>query len=154
MNNRLALLLAFLLVLGCSQRKDYGSPDANLVKLLGVPGLAGSYSGTWTADNKDTGTITFQIDPAGNLTGEEREDGDAPVGKISGTVDQSGELNATCHYEGYRPDPVTGHFGENVRGELIARVKFHHQRETVEQVYFLKKAASQTTPLAKPPSGG
>lgn len=135
-------VFAGLLTLGCGHRVDYNSTKGRMKAPLVMPSLVGSYSGTWSADNDDTGTITFNIDEKGNVTGEEREDGDKPVGKITGTVAANGELNAICHYEGYRPDPVTGQFGTNSSGEIIARVHFHHKREVVEQVYFLTKKQS------------
>lgn len=138
-----ALLVPFFV--GCSMpgmSEDFGSPTAAIIKDVRLSEVVGSHSGTWSAENDDTGTVALKIEAQGTVTGEEREDGDKPVAKLTGTVSQDGKMDLICHYEGYRPDRVSGKFGKNTRGQLIAEVTFHHEHKTVEQVYFLKPSTS------------
>lgn len=141
------VLLALILpaFVGCSMpgmSEDFDSPTAAIIKSVRLSDLVGSHEGTWSANNDDTGTIALKIEASGNVTGEETEDGDKPIAKITGSITEDGKLDLICHYEGYRPDRVTGKFGRNTRGQLIAEVTFHHEKETVKQVYFLKPSNS------------
>lgn len=100
--------------------------------------MRGSFTGSWMASNGDSGHISLTIDSSGTVLGEESETGFSVVGRVSGSIDQSGLFRGTCSYPDVPVDELEG-TAEFQRDELVIRVDYHHPDNTVRQTYRLRR---------------
>ncbi|HWD41217.1 MAG TPA: hypothetical protein VG944_20400 [Fimbriimonas sp.] len=89
------------------------------VSLIGCAGIesafinnpaAGTYSGTFTSTNGDSGTASLQLTKLGNVFGTLNNQTTGKKGSLTGSVDKDLVLNGTLSYPGMATVNVSGKF--------------------------------------------
>jgi hypothetical protein len=79
--------------------------------------FTGTFNGTWSQTGPpDHGAASFHILPGGTLQGEMHDQNTNSNYSISGTMDETGQVNATL---GPGDGTLTGQLSDNISGELI-----------------------------------
>jgi hypothetical protein len=116
---------------GVSNSASFGKSS---VPTSGNNPLAGSYNGTYAVpgNGNETGTVSFTVDPLGNITGffSQQQQQNQPIGTFTGTIGNNGTFSGTIVYStGTRPitgtiaksqlnvsDGYSGNFVETING--------------------------------------
>lgn len=99
--------------------------------------FSGTFVGPFTTDHGQSGTATWVIDVAGNVTGTMANDTLGATGTSNGTIDKTGTASISLEYPGQAASIMAGTLSLNLQGHLVGPLVATFQTRTIQTTFDL-----------------